>query len=67
MDSVVGNGQTILSNIDSIIDTGTTLIIGNPSDVATFYSALGGTDASSTAGAGYYTCMFVFVSFLLPR
>ncbi|KIK91446.1 hypothetical protein PAXRUDRAFT_830850 [Paxillus rubicundulus Ve08.2h10] len=55
MDSVMGNGQTILSNVNSIIDTGSTLIIGPPSDVASFYSALGGTDASSTAGQGYYT------------
>ncbi|KAF8553161.1 acid protease [Imleria badia] len=55
MDGVVGNRQTILSNLDSIIDTGTTLIVGKPSDVKTFYDALGGTDASSTVGAGYYT------------
>ncbi|KIJ14861.1 Merops: A01.UPA [Paxillus involutus ATCC 200175] len=55
MDSVQSNGQTVLSNIDSIIDTGSTLIIGVPSDVAAFYSATGGTDASSTVGQGYYT------------
>ncbi|KAF9235756.1 aspartic peptidase domain-containing protein [Melanogaster broomeanus] len=55
MDSVKGNGQTLLSNIDSIIDTGSSLIIGVPSDVATLYQALGGTDASSTLGQGYYT------------
>ncbi|KAF9230240.1 aspartic peptidase domain-containing protein [Melanogaster broomeanus] len=55
MDSVKGNGQTLLSNIDSIIDTGSSLIIGVPSDVATFYQALGGTDASSTVGQGFYT------------
>ncbi|KAF9221231.1 acid protease [Gyrodon lividus] len=55
MDSVDGNGQTVLSNIDSIIDTGTSLIVGTPSDVATFYQAIGGTDASNTVGEGYYT------------
>ena len=63
MGSVVGNGQTILSNVDSIIDTGTTLIVGTPSDVKTFYDALGGTDASSTAGSGHYTCMSVVAPF----
>ncbi|KAH0838858.1 acid protease [Lanmaoa asiatica] len=55
IDSIEGNGQTILSNVDSIIDTGTTLIVGVPSEVKTFYDALGGTDASSTAGPGFYT------------
>ena len=64
MDSVQGGGGTILSNIDSIIDTGSTLIIGDPSQVADFYSALGGTDASSTLGEGYYTCMSAVASFL---
>ncbi|KAF9221253.1 Asp-domain-containing protein [Gyrodon lividus] len=55
MDSVDGNGQTVLSDVDCIIDTGTTLIVGMPSDVATLYQAIGGTDASDTVGEGYYT------------
>ncbi|KAF8841399.1 acid protease [Paxillus ammoniavirescens] len=55
MDSVEGNGQTVLSNVDSIIDTGTTLIVGLPSDVSTLYQAIGGIDASTTVGAGFYT------------
>ncbi|KAH7884068.1 Asp-domain-containing protein [Phlebopus sp. FC_14] len=55
MDSVQGNGQTILSNIDSIIDTGSSVIIGQPSEVAAFYDAVGGKDASDTVGQGYYT------------
>ncbi|KIJ14865.1 hypothetical protein PAXINDRAFT_78490, partial [Paxillus involutus ATCC 200175] len=55
MDSVEGNGKTVLSNVDSIIDTGTTLVVGLPSDVSTLYQAIGGTDASSTVGQGYYT------------
>ncbi|KIK96001.1 hypothetical protein PAXRUDRAFT_774687 [Paxillus rubicundulus Ve08.2h10] len=55
MDNVESNGQTVLSNVDSIIDTGTTLIVGLPSDVATLYQAIGGTDASRTLGAGFYT------------
>lgn len=67
MDSVYGNGQTILSNIDSVIDTGTTLVIGDPSSVATFHDALGGTDANSTVGEGYYTCMLAVASFPSPH
>lgn len=67
MDAIVGNGQAILSNIDTIIDTGTSLITGNPSDVANFYSALGGSDASSTVGAGFYTCMSAVTSFPSPQ
>ncbi|KIJ58919.1 hypothetical protein HYDPIDRAFT_118958 [Hydnomerulius pinastri MD-312] len=56
MDGVVVNGKTVLISIDSIIDTGTTIIVGQPFDVATLYKAIGGTDASSTAGDGFYTC-----------
>lgn len=56
MDNIQGNGQTILSNVDSIIDTGTTLIVGEPSQVSSLYSALGGTAAPSSVGDGYYTC-----------
>ncbi|KAH0838841.1 Asp-domain-containing protein [Lanmaoa asiatica] len=55
MDNVQGNGQTILSDVAAIIDTGTTLIVGTPSQVSTLYSALGGTAASSSYGQGYYT------------
>ena len=67
MDAIVGNGDVILSNIDTIIDTGTSLITGDTSRVATFYSALGGSDASSTVGAGFYTCMSAVTSFPSPR
>ncbi|KAH0838835.1 Asp-domain-containing protein [Lanmaoa asiatica] len=51
MDSIKSNGKTILSNVDSIIDTGTTLVIGVPSQVTTLYAALGGT----SIGQGYYS------------
>ena len=59
MDNVQGNGQTILSNVDAIIDTGTTLIVGTPSQVSTLYSTLGAKTAPSNFGDGYYTCKFV--------
>ncbi|KAF9219412.1 acid protease [Gyrodon lividus] len=38
----VVNGEVMLTNVDSIIDTGTDLIHGLPEDVATFYEAVGG-------------------------
>ncbi|KAF9221252.1 Asp-domain-containing protein [Gyrodon lividus] len=55
MDSIEANGQIVLRNGDSAIDTGTTLVVGPLSDVATLYKAIGGTDASNTIGEGYYT------------
>ena len=66
MDSIEGNGQTILSNTPVIIDTGNSLITGDPNNVATLYSALGGTDASNTVGSGFYTCTSAVISFPLP-
>ncbi|KAF8553168.1 acid protease [Imleria badia] len=55
MDGVQNNGQTILRNVDAIIDTGTTLIVGTPSQVSTLYSTLGGKAAPSSVGSGFYT------------
>jgi hypothetical protein len=55
VDSIDGNGATMMSNIAAIIDTGSSLTVLAPSLAAEFYQALGGTDASSTAGSGYYT------------
>ncbi|KAF9219391.1 acid protease [Gyrodon lividus] len=43
MDNVVVDGAVVLTNVDSIIDTGTDLIQGRPEDVARFYEAVGGT------------------------
>ncbi|KAF9218310.1 acid protease [Gyrodon lividus] len=43
IDSVTGNAQNVLINVPAIIDTGALLILGNPSDVATLYAAIGGT------------------------
>ncbi|KAF9226048.1 Asp-domain-containing protein [Gyrodon lividus] len=42
MDSIVGNSQTLLSNVACIIDTGSNLIQGPPEDVEVLYAAIGG-------------------------
>ncbi|KAK3811379.1 MAG: aspartic peptidase domain-containing protein [Linnemannia elongata] len=55
LEGIERDGERFLSNINAIIDTGTSLVILSPSQAATLYAALGGTDASSAAGAGYYT------------
>ncbi|KAF9218703.1 acid protease [Gyrodon lividus] len=43
IDSVVGNGQNVLTNVAGIIDTGSVLIYGPPLEVAALYAAIGGT------------------------
>ena len=58
MDKAQGNGLTILGNLDAIIDTGTTLIYGTPSQVLTLHSTLGGKAAPSSVGSDVYTCKF---------
>ncbi|KIP07065.1 hypothetical protein PHLGIDRAFT_513210, partial [Phlebiopsis gigantea 11061_1 CR5-6] len=56
LDSIHVNGATPLKNVASIIDTGTTLIVANATQVKQFYAAISGSkDASSTVGEGYYT------------
>ncbi|KAH7884062.1 acid protease [Phlebopus sp. FC_14] len=55
MDAIQAGGQTVLTHVDSIIDTGTTLIVGPPAAVATFYESIGGQPASILIGDGYYT------------
>lgn len=52
---IEANGQTILSNIEAVIDTGSPLITLSSTDAKTFYDVAGGKDASSTVGNGYYT------------
>ncbi|KAF9225113.1 acid protease [Gyrodon lividus] len=42
MNDVVCNGQSVLTGVVAVIDTGTTIIHAPPSDVATFYAAIGG-------------------------
>jgi len=56
LDAVSINGQPTISKLDSIIDTGTTLLIGDPKNVAKFYAAIPGSqNASSAVGEGFYT------------
>ncbi|KAF9228884.1 acid protease [Gyrodon lividus] len=42
MENIVVNGEVCLTNVDSIIDTGSDLIHGSLDDVATFYELIGG-------------------------
>ena len=58
MDNVQVDGEAILGNVDTIIDTGTTLVIGVPSQVSALYSTLGAKAAPSSVGDGFYTCEF---------
>ncbi|TCD64939.1 hypothetical protein EIP91_003397 [Steccherinum ochraceum] len=56
MDSVTVNTKSVLGRISAVIDTGTTLIVGDTSSIKTFYTAIPGSkDVSRTFGAGYYT------------
>lgn len=50
------NGKTPLRNVQSAIDTGTTLVVAQASQVRQFYAAIPGSkDASATVGQGFYT------------
>ncbi|KAF7978613.1 hypothetical protein HWV62_45354 [Athelia sp. TMB] len=57
LDSVAVNNNPVasLGAIDSIIDTGTTLILGNPEQVALFYADVKGALPAPQYGAGLYT------------
>jgi hypothetical protein len=55
MDAVHVNGDTILTGMDAIIDTGTQLIIGDSENVAAFYQRIPG---SEDLGDGFYTGAF---------
>ncbi|VDC02585.1 unnamed protein product [Peniophora sp. CBMAI 1063] len=56
MDSINAAGKAAGSNLDSIIDTGTTLVIGDMNTVAALYAEIpGSADASETAGPGFFT------------
>lgn len=50
------NGQATVTGVSAIIDTGTSLVLGNTANVAQFYAAIpGSADATSTVGAGFFT------------
>lgn len=56
LDAVTVNGNTPVRNVQSIIDTGTTLIVAYAPQVRQFYAAIPGSkDASSTVGQGFYS------------
>ncbi|KAI6103750.1 aspartic peptidase domain-containing protein [Pisolithus croceorrhizus] len=50
-DSISANGNVALSSFSAVVDTGTTLIIGDLDTVGQFYSSLNATDL----GNGFYT------------
>ncbi|KAF9220318.1 acid protease [Gyrodon lividus] len=56
IDSVVGNGHNVLTNVPGIMDTGSVLIHGPPSDVAAIYAAVGGTPMPSNPSFYSFPC-----------
>ncbi|KAF9220314.1 acid protease [Gyrodon lividus] len=56
IDSVVGNGHNVLTNVPGIMDTGSVLIHGPPSDVAAIYAAVGGTPLPSNPSFYSFPC-----------
>ncbi|KAH7919101.1 acid protease [Leucogyrophana mollusca] len=52
--AISANGEDFATNVDSIIDTGTTLIVGDTKTVTAFYQSIGG-EANSDLGPGLYT------------
>ncbi|TFK51920.1 acid protease [Heliocybe sulcata] len=56
MDSASVEGQEAVRQLSVIIDTGTTLVVGDSESVAQLYQSIDGAqDASETVGQGYYT------------
>ena len=56
LQSITVNTQTPVTNVQSIIDTGSEVIIGDRKSVAAIYAAIPGSkDASKSVGQGYYT------------
>ncbi|KAK7461034.1 hypothetical protein VKT23_008962 [Stygiomarasmius scandens] len=54
--SIKSGGSTIVSGFETIIDSGTTIMYGPPSQVKTFYSKIGGKLFDSTNGFYSFPC-----------
>ena len=56
MDSMNVGDDIAISTISVIVDSGTTLIVGDSANVTAFYQSVpGSADASSTVGDGFFT------------
>lgn len=56
MPAVSLGGKAVLSNLSAIIDTGTTLVVGDTANVKKLFSLVpGAKDATDTFAAGYYS------------
>ncbi|KII95874.1 hypothetical protein PLICRDRAFT_170473 [Plicaturopsis crispa FD-325 SS-3] len=54
--SVNANRKAALTDLSVIVDTGTTLVLGNAANVSAFYATIPGSkNATDTVGAGFYT------------
>ncbi|KAF9220099.1 acid protease [Gyrodon lividus] len=56
IDSIVVNGQNVLTNFAGSLDTGSVFIYGPPSDVATLYAAIGGTPIPGYDDFYFFPC-----------
>jgi len=61
--SAIVNGQTVVSNFDTIIDSGTTLMYGPPDAVDTFYSGISGAQSLGSGSYGIPCDSFPTVAF----
>ncbi|KAF8323933.1 acid protease [Clavulina sp. PMI_390] len=56
MDSMDVDGKAVVSKLSAIVDSGTTLIVGDTDKVAKFWAGVPGSkDASKTFGSGFYS------------
>ncbi|KAF9220295.1 acid protease [Gyrodon lividus] len=55
IDSIQVNGETVLTDVASIMDTGSEFIFGQPEDVVAIYEAIPGAEALDLLVDGYYT------------
>ncbi|KAF9220178.1 acid protease [Gyrodon lividus] len=56
MDNIMVNGKAVLTNVNSVIDTGSDLIHAPPADVATFYATIGGIRSPVVRGFYIFRC-----------